>query len=79
MNFLIKFQKEEKTVCIYLLLGVLVFLFFDYSISKFFYNLNSQTKSLFETLTHFGDSLYFFIPIIIIWGAIKIIKNKNEI
>ena len=79
MNFLTKFQKEEKAVCIYLLLGSLVFLFFDYSISKFFYNLNSQTKSLFETLTHFGDSLYYFIPIIVIWSAIKIIKNKNEI
>ena len=62
MNFLTKFQKDEKAICIYLLLGVLVFLFFDYSISKFFYNINSQTKSLFETLTHFGDSLYFLCP-----------------
>ena len=79
MNFLTKFQKEEKAVCIYLLLGVLVFLFFDYSISKFFYNINSQTKSLFETLTHFGDSLYFFVPTILIWSVIKIIQNKNKI
>jgi lipid A 4'-phosphatase len=79
MNFLTKFQKEEKAVCIYLLLGTIVFLFFDYSISKFFYNINSQTISLFETLTHFGDSLYFFVPTILIWAAIKIIQNKNKI
>jgi membrane-associated phospholipid phosphatase len=79
MNFLKKFQIEEKAVCIYLSLGVLFFLFFDYSISKFFYNINSQTKSLFETLTHFGDSLYFFVPTIIIWAFIKIIQNKNKI
>jgi len=79
MNFLTKFQKDEKAICIYLLLGVLVFLFFDYSISKFFYDINSQTKSLFETLTHFGDSLYFFIPSILIWLVIKIIQNKNKI
>ena len=79
MNFLTKFQKEEKAVCIYLSLGVLFFLFFDYSISKFFYNINSQTKSLFETLTHFGDSLYFFVPTILIWSVIKIIQNKNKI
>ena len=79
MNFLTKFQKEEKVVCIYLSLGILFFLFFDYSISKFFYNINSQTKSLFETLTHFGDSLYFFVPTILIWAAIKIIQNKNKI
>ena len=79
MNFLTKFQKDEKAICIYLLLGVLVFLFFDYSISKFFYNINSQTKSLFETLTHFGDSLYFFVPTILIWAVIKIIQNKNKI
>ena len=79
MNFLTKFQKDEKAICIYFLLGVLVFLFFDYSISKFFYNINSQTKSLFETLTHFGDSLYFFVPTILIWAVIKIIQNKNKI
>ena len=76
MIFLTKFQKEEKAVCVYILLGILFFLFFDYSISNFFYNINSQTKSLFETLTHFGDSLYFFIPSILIWIAIKIIQNK---
>ena len=79
MNFLKKFQTEEKAVCIYLSLGIIFFLFFDYSISKFFYNINSQTKSLFETLTHFGDSLYFFVPTIIIWAVIKIIQNKNKI
>ena len=79
MNFLTKFQKDEKAICIYLLLGVFVFLFFDYSISKFFYNINSQTKSLFETLTHFGDSLYFFVPSILIWVVIKITQNKNKI
>ena len=77
MNFLKKFQAEEKAVCIYLSLGVLFFLFFDYSISKFFYNINSQTKSLFETLTHFGDSLYFFVPTIIIWAFIKIIDSSG--
>ena len=70
-------QKDEKAICIYLLLGVLVFLFFDYSISKFFYNINSQTKSLFETLTHFGDSLYFFVPSILIWVIIKIIQKQH--
>ncbi len=79
MNFLKKFQKDEIAICIYLFLGVLVFLFFDYSISKIFYNINSQTKSLFETLTHFGDSLYFFTTTIIIWVTIKIIQNKNKI
>ena len=79
MNFLTKFQKDEKAICIYLLLGVFVFLFFDYSISKFFFNINSQTKSLFETLTHFGDSMYFFVPTILIWAVIKIIQNKNKI
>ena len=79
MNFLKKFQTKEKAVCIYLSLGVLFFLFFDYSISNFFYNINSQTKSLFETLTHFGDSLYFFVPTIIIWAFIKIFQNKNKI
>ena len=79
MNFLTKFQKDGKAICFYLLLGALVFLFFDYSISKFFYNINSQTKSLFETLTHFGDSLYFFVPTILIWVVIKIIQNKNKI
>ena len=79
MNFLTKFQKEEKAICIYLFLGILFFLFFDYSISKFFYNINSQTKSLFETLTHFGDSLYFLVPTVLIWAIIKIIQNKNKI
>ena len=79
MNFLKKFQTKEKVVCVYLTLGILFFLFFDYSISKFFYNINSQTKSLFETLTHFGDSLYFFVPTIIIWAFIKIFQNKNKI
>ena len=79
MNFLTKFKKEEKSICVYLFLGVLFSFFFDYSISKFFYNINSQTKSLFETLTHFGDSLYFFIPTFFIWAFIKIIKNKNKI
>ena len=79
MNFLKKFKTKEKAVCIYLSLGVLFFIFFDYSISKFFYNINSQTKSLFETLTHLGDSLYFVVPTIIIWALIKIIQNKNKI
>ena len=79
MNFFKKFKKDEIKVCIYLLLGIIIFLFFDYSISKIFYNINSQTKSLFETLTHFGDSLYFFISTIMIWAAIKIIQNKNKI
>ena len=79
MSFLKKFQKNEIAICIYLSLGIIFFLFFDYSISKIFYNLNSQTKSLFENLTHFGDSLYFFVPTIIIWTAVKILQNKNKI
>lgn len=79
MSFLKKFQKDEIAICIYLSLGIIFFLFFDYSISKIFYNLNSQTKSLFESLTHFGDSLYFFVPTIIIWTVVKILQNKNKI
>ena len=54
-------------------------MFFDYSIASFFHSLNYQTKSLFGTLTHFGDSLYFFIPTILTWALIKIIKSKNQI
>ena len=79
MISLLELRKIEKRVSVYLLLGIVIFFFFDYSISNFFYGINSQTKSLFITLTHFGDSLYFFIPSIIIWGGIKIFNNKNKI
>ena len=75
----LELSKNEKQVCFYLLLGIVIFFFFDYSISHFFYGINSQTKSLFATLTHFGDSLYFLIPSILVWGGIKIFNNKNKI
>ena len=77
MNIINLLSSSEKKICLYLILGIVVFIFFDYSIAHFFHNINYQTKSLFETLTHFGDSLYFFIPTIIIWGFIKIANNKN--
>ena len=78
MNIINLLSSSEKKICLYLILGIVVFIFFDYSIAHFFHNINYQTKSLFETLTHFGDSLYFFIPTIIIWGFIKIVNNKNS-
>ncbi len=79
MTFFNQLNPQEKRVSIYLLIAALLSLLFDYSIASFFDSLNYQTKSLFDTLTHFGDSLYFFIPTILIWIVIKIIKNKNEI
>ncbi len=79
MTLLNQLNAQEKKVCIYLLIGALFFLLFDYSIASFFDSLNYQTKSLFGTLTHFGDSLYFFIPTIITWALVKIIKSKNQI
>ena len=75
----LELNKNEKQVCICLLLGIGLFFFFDYAISSFFYEINSQTKSLFATLTHFGDSLYFLVPSILVWGGIKIFNNKNKI
>ena len=77
MNFLTKFQKDEKNLYLSPLRSSF-FLFFDYSISKFFYNINSQTKSLFETLT-LWRLLIFFCSTILIWAVIKIIQNKNKI
>ena len=79
MTFLKQLNAQEKKVSIYLLIGALFFLLFDYSIASFFHSLNYQTKSLFGTLTHFGDSLYFFIPTILTWALVKIIKSKNQI
>ena len=79
MTFLNQLNAQEKKVSIYLLIGSLFFLLFDYSIASFFHSLNYQTKSLFGTLTHFGDSLYFFIPTILTWALVKIIKSKNQI
>ncbi len=78
MTILNQLNPQEKRVSIYLLIGALFFILFDYSIASFFNSLNYQTKSLFGTLTHFGDSLYFFIPTILIWSVVKIIKNKNQ-
>ena len=75
----LELNKNEKKVCVYLVVGILFFFFFDYSISSFFFKINSQTKSLFSSLTHFGDSLYFFIPTTIIWASIKISNSKNKI
>ena len=79
MTFLNLLNAQEKKVSIYLLIGALFFLLFDYSIASFFHSLNYQTKALFGTLTHFGDSLYFFIPTILTWALVKIIKSKNQI
>ena len=79
MTFLNQLNAQEKKVSIYLLIGALFFLIFDYSIASFFHSLNYQTKSLFGTLTHFGDSLYFLVPTILTWALVKIIKNKNQI
>ena len=75
----LELNKNEKKVCLYLIFGLIFFFFFDYAISSFFHEINSQTKSLFSSLTHFGDSLYFFIPTIIIWGGIKIVNSKDKI
>ena len=58
MNLFLELNKDEKRVCLYLVFGLIFFFFFDYAISSFFYEINSQTKSLFAALTHFGDSLY---------------------
>ena len=79
MTFLNQLNSQEKKVTICLLIGTFFFILFDYSIASFFDSLNYQTKSLFGTLTHFGDSLYFFIPTILIWAIVKIIKTKNQI
>ena len=78
MNILNSLSPEEKRNSLYLILGIAVFIFFDYSIAHFFHNINYQTKSLFETLTHFGDSLYFFVPTILIWCFAKIFNKKNS-
>ena len=59
MTFLKQLNAQEKKVSIYLLIGALFFLLFDYSIASFFDSLNYQTKSLFGTLTHL-EILYIF-------------------
>ena len=79
MSLIRDLKKNEIRVISYLLLGVFTFLIFDYSVASFFYNINDQTKSLFGTLTHFGDSFYFFIPTLLTWLVIKLIKNKNDL
>ncbi len=79
MTFFNQLNTREKRISIYLLIGAFFFLLFDYSVASFFDSINHQTKSLFGTLTHFGDSLYFFVPTILIWGLIKIIKSKTQI
>ena len=79
MITLLELNKNEKRVCAWLCFGIIAFFFFDYTISSFFYAINSQTKSLFTTLTHFGDSIYFFVPTIVIWGSIKIFNRKNKL
>ena len=79
MTFFNQLNSQEKRISIYLLIGAFFFLLFDYSVASFFDSINYQTKSLFGTLTHFGDSLYFFVPTILIWSLIKIIKSKNQI
>ena len=79
MKFFSELNKNEKNVSFLLFFGMIIFFFFDYAITSFFYEINTQTKSLFATLTHFGDSLYFFIPTIVIWISIKIFNKKNKI
>ena len=64
MTFFNQLNSQEKRISIYLLIGAFFFLVFDYSVASFFDSINHQTKSLFGTLTHFGDSLYFFVPTI---------------
>ena len=70
MTFFNQLNSQEKRISIYLLIGAFFFLLFDYSVASFFDSINHQTKSLFGTLTHFGDSLYFFVPTILIWGCL---------
>ncbi len=79
MNLINEFENKEKKIIIILILSIIFFLFFDYSIASFFDNINNQTKSLFGTLTHLGDSLYFFVTTGLVWVAIKLTQNKNKI
>ena len=46
MNILNSLSPEEKRNSLYLILGIAVFVFFDYSIAHFFHNINHQTKSV---------------------------------
>ena len=75
MNFL---TGQEKKISIYFILFILIFFYFDFSIANFFNHTNHQTKSLFTTLTQFGDSLYYFVPLILIWVFIKLLKTRNK-
>ena len=71
-------NNQEKKISIYFILLILFFIYFDYSIAIFFHQINNQTKSLFTTLTQFGDSLYYFVPIVLTWLVLKIINPKNN-
>ena len=71
-------NNQEKKISIYFILLILFFIYFDYSIAIFFHQINNQTKSLFTTLTQFGDSLYYFVSIILTWIVLKIINSKNN-
>ncbi len=71
-------NSQEKKISIYFILLILFFIYFDYSIAIFFHQINSQTKSIFTTLTQFGDSLYYFVPIVLTWLVLKIINSKNN-
>ena len=79
MTFFNQLNSQEKRISLYLLIGAFFFLLFDYSVASFFDSINHPTKSRFGTLTHFGDSFYFFVPTILIWVLLKIIKSKNQI
>ena len=71
-------NNKEKKISIYFVLSILFFIYFDYSIAIFFHQINDQTKSIFATLTQFGDSLYYFVPIVITWIVLKIINTNNS-
>ena len=71
-------NSQEKKISIYFILLILFFIYFDYSIAIFFHQINNQTKSIFTTLTQFGDSLYYFVPIVLTWLFLKIINSKNN-
>ena len=69
---------QEKKISFYFIFTVLFFLFFDYKIANFFNQINNQTKSLFVVLTNFGDSIYYFIPLLIILLVLKITNSSNK-
>ena len=71
-------NSQEKKISIYFILLILFFVYFDYSIAIFFHQINNQTKSIFTTLAQFGDSLYYFVPIVLTWIVLKIINSNNN-